>query len=409
MSTCRGLALAAGLWAAVGPDAAAQFVSGEWVERSDAAAREHRMAEVGAVVFDAEGRLVPGAEVRFEQVRHAFGVGFVVPEPGFPVGYDREAEGWRVFNTASVERFTGWRRIQPEAEGGLVMGELDELLRKVGAAGLRVRWGPVVSGEAFDLPEWVVPLRGAALRDAGKGFLEAVLTRYGGAIEGLELAEETVGYERWTPAALRQLVMASEFRSPGLTPRLRFDDALAGGGTFEAARAIDAAVKQRMGFRGFSVTHRFGPRPIAQDRLEPALRRLTGFGRPIVVASLEVGGGSALEAATNAEVVLRTLFADPRVEGVVFAGLTAADLAEPSAALFDQAGEPTGVMRSADRLFREVWWSDETVETDELGRASARVFRGEYRLTATLPDGSRTEARLRVDGPRDVVLMPVAP
>ena len=126
----------------------------------------------------------------------------------------------------------------------------------------------------------------------------------------------------------------------------------------------------------FTVSQRFEARAVRQEDLEPALRRLAKFGKPLVITDLEVPGSNAIEAAVNMETVLRTLVAEPLVVGIYFSGLQEAEVVEASAALLDESGEATANGRVVDRLFGQQWWSDETLITDDLGRGSARVFRG---------------------------------
>lgn len=388
----------------------AQFVAGDWVERGEVNIREHRMTPVSFLVLDAQGKLVPNAEVRVEQLSHAFTVGFVMGET-FPEAFDSRAEGWRVFNAVSLERLTSWRQMQPGGPGEFLREAVDAAVASAEAAGLGVRWGALVSAEAFDLPEWVVPLRGEALWAAIWSYAQRVAWGYADRVDELDLAEKTLGQDRLSPATLRLLAMELRAIWPTATPALRYDDVLSGSRVFEVISDIDGVLKQRLAIDAFTIDLALPPRPVAQDRLEPALQRLAKLERPLTVGSLEVSAAHGIEAAVNTETVLRTLFAEPIIEGLYFSGLYAADTFEPSAALFDDDGQATAIARTADRLFREVWWSDTTVETNALGQAKTRVFLGDYRVTATLPDGTAVSVPLRLENreetPAEIILMPV--
>lgn len=402
---------AAGLICAAIPASHAQFVSGDWVERGAASIQAHRTTPVSFLVLDAEGKLAPHAEVRVEQLRHAFTLGFVIHDQ-FPQTFDAEAKGWRAFNAVSLEGLTSWRQIQPDGPNELIRDAVDTAVDSAAAAGLRVRWGALVSADTFDLPEWVVPLRGAALLDAVRTYARRVASVYGESVVELDVAEKTLDHDRLSPAMLRLLAIDMAAHWPTVSPSLRFAQALSGARTFDVIRAMDGVLKQRLGVTKFTIDHVFSPRPLAQDLLEPALERLVKFDRPIVVGSLEIGGTHSIEAAVNTETVLRTLFAEPLVTGVYFSGLFARDTADPSAALFDGASQPTSIAHAVDRLFRETWWSDITLPTNPLGQARTRVYLGEYRVTATLPDGSSVTVPLRLwnrdETPTEIILMPVA-
>lgn len=403
-----GLGVLAG-WLALSVTAAAQFVAGDWVQRGEANIHKYRTTPVAFLVLDREGKIVADAEVRVEQLRHAFPLGFVIHDT-FPEGYDAGAEGWRVFNAVSLESLTGWRQLQPSGADEIATQDLEEAAGQAEAAGLGLRWGSLVSADAFDLPEWAVPLRGAALIAAMRAYVARIHEAFGSRLMDFDVAEQTLDHDRLSPAMLRLLALDIEAMWPNVPPRLRYDEALEGSRTFDVVAAMDGALAQRLEVAGFTIDQRFGPKPVTQDLLQPALQRLAKFGRPMVVGSLEIGGSHAIETAANVETVLRTLFAEPAVSGLYFSGLTAAEVSTPSAAWFDEAGEATAVARTVDRLFRDLWWTDVTLRTNELGQARGRVFLGAYRVTAQLPDGSAVTVRRRLyqreESPREIVLMP---
>ena len=396
--------------------------------------QQYRMNRVEFLVLDAEGRLAEGASVRMQQQRHTFELGFVwhksagadlASDESSPASGEASAELWRVINAVSLDPVSGWRTLQPTA-GEWSAEPLESAMDRAAARGWSIRWGVLIEEDAFGLPEWVVPLRGPALYDAGSAQLSEALSRYGDRLAGLDLLRpvvtaEGLTYLRVDAAMLHAWARQARFKSHAEAvdvgsgpPRftLRLDHALQGSESFDVLRALDTAVAQRFPIDGFTVSQRFGPRAIRQEDLEPAIRRLAKFGKPLIVAGLEVGGSNAIEAAGNVETVLRTLFAEPMVRGVYFAGLREGEVVDPSAALLDDEGRATASGRVVDRLFAENWWSDETLHSDDLGRASARVFRGDYRVTVTWRDGTEHVFNLRVHGDlvgdREVIVMPIA-
>lgn len=388
-----------------------QFVSGEWVERGEREIVKHRQAEVSFLVFDDQGKIAADAEIRVEQLKHAFTLGFAVHKE-FPAEFDPETEGWRAFNAVSLAPLSSWRQVQPTGPDTLTTDTIDQAIRAASALKLEIHWGPLVSADTFDLPEWVVPLRGEALSDAARSYASKIATAYRHTVINADTAEKTIDHDRFGPAALRLLALDLQTVWPTASPSLRYAGALSGRRAFDVVKAIDATLKQRLATEESNIEQAFPPRAIAQDRLEPTLKRITRHQHPLTVGSLEIAGSQSIESVVNTETVLRTLFAEPMVEGIFFAGLTADQFVEPSAALFDENGEVTPVLRTSDRLFRETWWTDETVTTDDLGRATARVFLGDHRVTATLPDGSSVSVVVRLDNndesPREILLMPVA-
>ncbi|MEO0514563.1 MAG: hypothetical protein AAF086_04625 [Planctomycetota bacterium] len=256
----------------------AQFVAGDWVERGEVNIREHRMTPVSFLVLDAQGKLVPNAEVRVEQLSHAFTVGFVMGET-FPEAFDSRAEGWRVFNAVSLERLTSWRQMQPGGPGEFLREAVDAAVASAEAAGLGVRWGALVSAEAFDLPEWVVPLRGEALWAAIWSYAQRVAWGYADRVDELDLAEKTLGQDRLSPATLRLLAMELRAIWPTATPALRYDDVLSGSRVFEVISDIDGVLKQRLAIDAFTIDLALPPRPVPIFRAH-FITRLRPKGRP---------------------------------------------------------------------------------------------------------------------------------
>jgi len=132
----------------------------------------------------------------------------------------------------------------------------------------------------------------------------------------------------------------------------------------------------------------------------------------VVISCLQVGGDSPAQAAINLEIVLRTLFASPIVQGIYLRGIDAQSLDDPSAALVDADGQPNAAGRSYEGLVRNQWWTDTTLRTDELGNVRTAVFAGWYELSVALGADEDQVVRLRVlvDGDEDqeaIVLQPV--
>lgn len=389
-----------------------QFVDGEWVQRGEANIRKYRMTNVSFLVLDADGKLAADAEIRLEQEAHAFGLGWAVHET-FPSTYNADDELWRVFNHISLEPLTSWRAVQPETGGPLQTDRLLPVVQAAQDAGLAVHWGSLLSAEPFDLPEWVVPLRGQALYLAALGYAYQVEQTFGSQLSSIAICGELENNTdpRFSPAMLRLIDANLTALRPHLDQRLRYDDAWQGDRTASTLETMEIAANEQLARDGFSVEARFPPRPVRQDQIEPALRRIAKLGRPFNLSHLEVAGAHGIETTVNLETIIRTLFAEPMVSGITFAGLSPNEFTDGSAALVDAQGQPTGAGLALDRLFRDVWWSQETIRTDELGRAQSRVFLGDYTVTATLADGSIVSMplllRKRDDSPEPIILMPV--
>jgi len=164
-----------------------------------------------------------------------------------------------------------------------------------------------------------------------------------------------------------------------------------------------------VGFDAVAIEARFNG-AVMQAPIERTLQWIRQIDKPVDITQLEVAGPSEMAAAINLETVLRVLFAEPTVRGIWFAGVTAEQCAEASAALVTPDGKPTASGDIADRLIRDLWWSDLIVATDELGNARARVFAGTYHISANT--GENEVAQTSVLAPMDstertVVIQPL--
>jgi hypothetical protein len=210
-------------------------------------------------------------------------------------------------------------------------------------------------------------------------------------------------------AADRMLFARARRLSPGSQLLVRFEEALDLNASRETLRQGIAMRHGVVDHDGISITWASDDPP-HQPALDRALERLHALDQPIHVTSLEVGGSAPVSAAIGLETVLRMLFAEPSVTAIYLAGVTSRDADQPHAALLETDGGLTPAGLATLGLFGDVWWTDETAVTDDLGNASVRAFLGLHEVTAELADGTelRMDLTLRAgDEPELVVLQPL--
>ncbi len=111
----------------------------------------------------------------------------------------------------------------------------------------------------------------------------------------------------------------------------------------------------------------------------------------------------------QAEEVVRIytmLFSHPSVEAITWW-----DLSDQGAWMNAPAGllrkdmTPKPAFEALKKLVTEDWTTNETLQTDEKGEVKLRAFRGDYRITVTLPDGKRQTLPVNVDkGGNELIL-----
>jgi len=386
------------LWQIAASTLSAQVMTGPWVDESNRKIDALRKTDVRIIVLGADGKPLPGATVRIEQIRHDFTLGFVIGEAGLPA-FDAESLVMRCFNAVSLERFTGWDTLQSGPDDEPDFQRVDALVDAAQRAGLAIRWGQMVSADAARNPAWLAELDNARMAAALDGFVRRVTDRYGARVDAFDLYTHSLDHDWLTrklgDAVVRSLHHHARAAAPRAVIALQLENCLAETRLNRAIRHADAMRQKFIPFDAVSMPQRLGGL-LSQRQLAHGLELLGDLGAPATVGPVEVGGSSDAAAAENVETLLRTLFAVEAVQGIYFAGLTPVDVADPSAALIDDAGASLPPGAVIDGLFHGAWWTDETVTADPLGNVYARVFTGTHRVSAALPDGRELAMTVRL-------------
>lgn len=392
--------------------AQAQMLEGDWVRESAGRIDQCRKTGIRVIVLDQNGTAVPEAEVRIEQIRHEFSIGFCPLGGGWP-DVDGHANVWRCFNSLSLEQLTQWSKLAPKPSGAWVEGDLEPLVQRAESLGLTLRWGGVVSADMGRNPSWAGYLKGDQLQTALETHLKRVLLRYGGRIDQFDIYTHSLDHD-WIDRELgmsmvRRLYEQAKAAAPRASICVRFEDIIAVGRMGQVMQQLQKFEEALIPIDQIAVELRIGG-VVSQQPFQRVVDRIGRLGRDIVVAGLEVGGVGAVGAAINLETVLRTLFAEPGIRGIWYTSLMPSDSTESSAALFDEEGQPTVVGQIFDALWRNLWWTDEQLTTDELGNVFTRVFAGTHQISATLPDKQTLHTTVwlpRSDEERIIVLEPL--
>lgn len=390
----------------------AQIVQGKWVDESQQRIEAMRKTELRVIVLTAQGKPAAGAQVRVQQLRHDFPLGFTLNEPAWPNGYDADAPVWRCFNAVSLDPLTGWPTTNPAAGQHADAQPLHALIREAHRRGMAVRWGSVISADLGRLPDWVAPLQGEPLQSALEQRIDRVLGEFGWAAQQFDLythmAEHRIVEDRLGAPALRKLFERAKATAPQANVGVRYRGILAGQRLPDMVQSVTALKQAFFPFDQVVLEEKITG-IIVQAPLARALDWISDQQLDVVIAGLEVGGGSPAAAAVNFEIVLRTLFAEPAIKGIWVGSQHPDRVSVPNAALLNPASQPTAVGEVLDRLFHQQWWTDLTVEADEIGNARTRVFTGVHRIKAVLDDGSVLETTVylpRQPGEHIVLLQP---
>ncbi|MEX0654673.1 MAG: hypothetical protein WD534_00810 [Phycisphaeraceae bacterium] len=383
--------------------AAAQVFEGEWVQRTQQRIDRVRKTDVRVIVLDEHDRPAANAHVRIEQRRHDFPLGFTLHDAHWPEP-DDAAPLWRVFNAVALDGWTQWSAYD-EADDA-ERDAMGQVIRQARERGMFVRWGGGISADAARNPDWLAgqaPGDQLVAIDTHAGNL---VRRYGWQVDQLDLYTHALDHDlierKFGEPALRRLYeqAQADAAATGTVIGLRVTDRLTGDRLQDLVRAVTDWHHLFIPFDVVAIEQRVQG-SLSHGLIERALAALGGLDIDLVLVDLEVGGASEAAAALNMETLLRTTFADPTVTGIWFGGMTPDAVGAAHGELFDEAGALTRAGRLVDQLFGELWWSDETLEPDELGNARARVFAGVYRITAVLEDGRTIDTTVHLPRQED--------
>lgn len=366
----------------------AQILQGQWVDDTQAQIEKHRKADVTVIVLDMDDRAVKGAKVRLIQQRHDFALGLRLPVDRDPPEGLKTLPVYRCFNAIALDRYTDWS-LPPADDPGQQAKRLDAWHRAIDP--MHTSFGPVISADPARNNDRLSLLGPADLRDAILARIDLAAI-YEPAPDAYclyaDVLQQDMVQRKLGQGMLHRMFDRADAKRPQASFGLRVRNGVSLQRGRDMLRAIQKLEVRQVQFDHITIEQAFGQamQPIPMKRMfEDYIAPLP---RPVTLAAVEAGGSSPLAAAINIETVVRLAFAEPRIAGLSFAGLTEGELLEENAALIDSDGKPTASGEALDQLFTKLWRSDVTGQTDERGNVQSRVFTGWYTISATLPDGS---------------------
>jgi endo-1,4-beta-xylanase len=388
----------------------------------------HRGARVTVTVTDADGCLVPHAEVRVAQLRHAFAFGNIgfdlIPLANGESEYQRNEFGGahgnlerlgdlyiELFNMATLPFY--WRGFEPE-RGSPDTTRLMAAARWFATRGIAVKGHPLVWHTLA--PRWLLPLTDDEVLDAIRARITRDVTNFASVIDTWDAINEAVimpVFEAEENAITR---LAQREGRVGMV-RLAFENARQANPTatlllndfdmspdyeqliedcLAAGLRIDALGLQSHMHQGYW----------GEEKTQRILERFARFGLPLHMTETTLVSGHLMPREIvdlndyqidswpsthdgeerQAEQLVRhytTLFAHPAVQAVTYWGLTddGSWLGAPSG-LVRANGTPKPAYDALRSLVKTEWWLDETTATtDEAGRFTLDAYFGDYTLS----------------------------
>ena len=354
-----------------------------------------RKGVINVEVRDRDGRPVPGAPVRVEMKRHAFGFGSAVVA-NMITGESDDSNRYREiiernFSKIVFENDLKWPLWESRHPGHrqTVLSAMDWLRdRRIAIRGHTLIW-PSWKNTPRDLS--ALAERPDALRDRIRRHFEDEIGATRGRIDDWDVINEPFANHD-VMRVLGDEAMVDWFRHArelDPKPRLFLNDyaALVAGGAntphkdhFE--KTLRFLQEKGAPLGGVGIQAHFGGQVTPPERLLKELDRWAAFGLPVHITEFDLDlRDEALQADYTRDFLI-AMFSHPAVEAVLTWGFWEKRHWRPAAAMWrrDWSIKPNGEVWT--RLTRETWWTDLTGSTDASGRWSAAGFYGDYEITA---------------------------
>ena len=373
-------------WKGREPDAPWRKPAAERIEK-------YRKADVRVTVTDADGQPVEGAEVRVEQVRHAFRFGTFVGQTLLADNADGEKyreivrERYNFLTLPAYQANWGWLNDERRTDY-FEMADWAVANDKPARGHLLVYPGWAASpSEWFDLPK--DELRGLLSRHiprATRMMRERNVTEWDVTNElrfNKEFMEELGGLEvaaDWFKAARKEL--------PDGTLYLNETIILPNGGLTDTEQGIYEGHIQTlldMGapLGGIGLQGHFNDEFTPPARVIEILDRFAKFDRPICITEFDMANDDKQSQAAFIRDFYTALFSHPSVVGAIQWGFWEDDMWQPQGHHFTKDWQETPVSRAFNDLVFRQFWTDERTKTAGDGTASARAFKGVQKVTVS--------------------------
>jgi len=392
----------------------------DWREEAGRRIEAHRKSDVLLRITDEGGSPVAGARVDVRQLRSAFGFGAAIT--GRFLGEPRYQElvkahfDWAVFGNESK-----WYANEA-TRGELTYETADALLDWCEANGIRVRGHTIFWEPERWQPRWVRELEGEELREAVENRLESAVTHFAGRFRHWDVLNEPLhgsffkdrlGEDVWV-----WMFERSHQLDPDVTLFINEFNVLSRDKDFDAVETeayisqVKALMEAGAPIQGIGVQGHVWFRAILDEpeRVAARLDAVAELGLPIWISEFDSADPDPDVNADILELVYRTAFANPAVEGIAAWVVWAGDSWRGPDAGFVKVDWSLSAAGRRYLALREEWTTRVEGATDTEGRLSIRGFHGDYAATVDTEGGPATlsfsllpggpgEVELRLPGP----------
>jgi GH35 family endo-1,4-beta-xylanase len=362
----------------------------------------------------------PGAQVRVEQLSHAFWFGCALGDGIFNGRASEEdvkqykEKFLENFNSAVTENAVKWGSME-RRKGEVNYAVIDAMLEWTEANNIPLRAHNLFWGIPRFVQSWVKELSDEELENTLKNRAETVTTRYQGRFAEYDLNNEMIHgnyYEdRLGPDITRKMSEWARNGDPDIQLFLNDYDILTGNRLSEYMAHIRDLLGQGIPITGIGVQGHLHAEKFDRSELIRALDSLEKFDLPVRITEFNMPGQRSEfhrnriltmtpeeEALKARELVdyYRICFAHPAVEGILMWGFWAGANWIPVSSLYKKDWTPTPAAEAYQNLIFDEWWTREEGKADSQGEFSIPAFFGKYKMTV---NGKTKEVNLtKADG-----------
>lgn len=384
----------------------ASNAAADWKAQADARIEQLRKQDVRLQVVNARGEPVPGVRIEARQVRKAFPFGAAMGRA--ILGNPRLQEFFKDhFNWAVFENESKWYANE-RSPGRADYTTVDAMFAWCQANGIPVRGHCVFWEPEKWQTKWVQPLTGDALREAVERRLESVVPHFRGKFVHWDVNNEML-HGDFFKARLGESIWPWMFqRAHALDPDAKLFvnefNILSVDQDFKEVQTNEYVAHTRwlidqgapihgVGIQGHIWTEDILSKPhVLKERLD----KVATLNLPIWISEFDVADDDERSCADKLELVYRTAYSHPAVEGIVMWVVWAGNSWRgPNAGIARRDWTLNEAGKQYEALMRE--WSTETSgDSSTEGLFAFRAFHGDYEVTATPREGDPISQRVQV-------------
>ncbi|MBE0538048.1 MAG: endo-1,4-beta-xylanase [Phycisphaerae bacterium] len=370
----------------------------DWKDEANTRIARVRQRDVQVRVADEQGNPAAGISVNIRQVRKAFPFGAAMSRA--LLRNEQYAEFFKAhFNWAVFGNESKWysnERIRGQDD----YRDADALLAWCQANEIPVRGHCIFWEPERWQPRWVRDLSGEQLRQAVDRRMENAVTHFRGRFVHWDVNNETL-HGSFFKDGLGESIWPWMFkRAHELDPEVKLfvnefnilsvDQAFEQVQTDEYIAAIRSLIKQGAPIHGVGIQGHIWREDILANPgvLKERLDKVASLGLPIWISEFDVADDDQTHCADKLELVYRTAYSHPAVEGIMMWVFWAGDSWRgPNAGLAHRDWTLNEAGKRYEALMKE-WSTEVSHATDPEGLLSFRGFHGDYEATVTGTGGT---------------------